>query len=211
MFIEYPASKASLAQRKLTFGVGVNDAKYNLSVFVAGKKFTCPYYSVWSQMLKRCYSTCFHIDCPTYVDCKSCPEWLMFSTFKKWMEAQNWRGNELDKDLIVKGNKIYSPETCIFVDRKVNCILNENGNASSSTAIGAVYIKKSGRFRAVCNDGNKRKLSLGCYSTEAQAHAAYCIRKAMIVRQVASEQPSRVKLLLSRIADEIETGTYFTN
>jgi len=104
--------------RKLVCGVGINDADYRVRVqkelpkSSSGKRnretvFMCPFYKVWENMINRCYNPRHLVKRPTYIDCTVCEEWKIFSNFKAWMETQNYIDRQLDKDLIVKGNKVY--------------------------------------------------------------------------------------------------------
>jgi len=77
-------------------------------------------YSIWSSMLKRCYSTKTHINNPTYKKCTVIPLWHNFQNFAKWFEQNYIEGYELDKDIIKTGNKEYGPNTCLFVPRIQN-------------------------------------------------------------------------------------------
>ena len=104
---------------KLVWGVGVNDLGYRTQVKEdvtknGGKRireivFLCKYYTAWIGMLKRCYSKKYLESYPTYFGTSVCSEWLSATAFKKWMEKQDWHGKCLDKDIIVPGNKLYSP------------------------------------------------------------------------------------------------------
>ena len=75
-------------------------------------------------MMQRCYSDKFKKTHPSYILCKTSKEWLLFSNFKNWMKSQNWQGMELDKDLKIKGNKIYSEDTCLLIPSKLNVLLS---------------------------------------------------------------------------------------
>ena len=122
---------------KLVYGVGVNDADYVVSInetvgYVDGKRkeklvWICPFYRTWKGMLGRGYSEKLKLKYPSYKDVTVCEEWHLFSTFRAWMDQQDWEGLQLDKDLLVKGNKIYSPETCLFVSGQVNNFVLERG------------------------------------------------------------------------------------
>ena len=90
----------------LVFGVGLNDANYTVNPVVSGKSYLCSIYSRWQGMLERCYSKKYQVLSKTYSECTVCEEWLTFSNFKTWMEQQDWKGKQLDKDIIKKGNKI---------------------------------------------------------------------------------------------------------
>lgn len=106
--------------KKMLFGVGINDADYPVTTNKDGKSVSCPFFSKWSWMLYRCYDPVTLNNNPRYRGCFVCDEWLTFSNFKKWMEAQEWEGMELDKDIIIEGNKTYCPEACAFVHLRTN-------------------------------------------------------------------------------------------
>jgi len=122
------ASKKSLSRRSLVHGVGVNDADYNTQI-VNNKKviWRCPFYDKWYAMLKRCYSPLWHKQYPTYIGCSVCPEWRYFSKFRLWMENQKWEGMELDKDILIKGNRVYGPDTCCFIPQAINYLFGSGG------------------------------------------------------------------------------------
>lgn len=79
-------------------------------------------YKTWASMLQRCYDKKFQAGNPTYTDCSVDPEWHNFQNFAEWMSKQDYRGKELDKDIKVKGNEVYSPETCMFVTQAENAV-----------------------------------------------------------------------------------------
>lgn len=106
--------------KKKIYGVGVNDADYQVSDSSSGKEVRCQYYIQWKNMLARCYSSAYHKQNKTYIGCSVDPRWYSFMSFRSWMMEQDWEGNQLDKDIIIHGNKVYGPDTCMFVDRKTN-------------------------------------------------------------------------------------------
>ena len=81
-----------------------------------------PSYVTWVSILRRCYSEIFHIKNPTYKDCSVCPEWLNYQTFAEWFNKNHIDGLHIDKDIKIKGNKIYSPDACTFVSQTDNSI-----------------------------------------------------------------------------------------
>lgn len=110
--------------RSLIHGVGINDLDYNVSTRTPeGKQILCPFYATWRRMIRRCYSERDLLKHPTYVGKYVCDEWISASNFKAWMEKQYWEGLDLDKDILVADNTIYSPETCAFIPQKLNKIL----------------------------------------------------------------------------------------
>ena len=94
--------------------IGIGDYKAK-----EGKSLSKPY-AAWSGMIKRCYEEKRLKRNPTYRDCTVCDEWRNFQSFAKWFEKNYIEGYQLDKDILVDGNKIYSPEFCSFVTPKEN-------------------------------------------------------------------------------------------
>lgn len=113
--------------KKLVKGVGVNDADYKVKYTIKCEhlgitKIVCPFYKVWLNMLNRCYSKKRH---RCYSDSFVCEEWLVFSKFKSWMEKQDWEGKQLDKDLLLDGNKEYNPNFFCFIPKNLNLFITE--------------------------------------------------------------------------------------
>jgi hypothetical protein len=165
------------------YGIGVNDSPTPVSKSekVNGKWRTvwvCPYYAIWKGVLQRCYSDLCLKKYPTYRGCSICPEWIYFMTFKAWMMAQDWEGRQLDKDILVEGNKIYSPETCRFVEAIVNAFLNDQGVTRGEWPIGVHWNKAASKFQALCrNPFTKRQEYLGSFTCPNEAHEAWRKRK----------------------------------
>jgi len=203
-FEEIPASKSSISKRKLVYGVGTNDAKYIISRQNSlNKKCICPYYRVWVTMLQRCYDSKSHVYNPTYIGCTICTEWLVFSNFKHWMEAQDWQNKELDKDLLHKGNKLYSPETCVFTSQEINKLINNHNSQRGDYMLGVQLNLRGKLFKARCRLGGKQKY-LGSFTLESEAHEAYCKAKATYIIKVANQQTDvRIKSALLLRASEI--------
>lgn len=80
----------------------------------------------WRNMIRRCYSEKVLRKCPTYKDVTVCGEWKCFQNFAKWFyenyNFESMRDWDLDKDILIKGNKSYSPETCCFVPQEINTL-----------------------------------------------------------------------------------------
>ena len=121
---------------KLVEGIGVNDAPFVVSPTIINKRVTHPAYSTWRNMLVRCYSSKYKEKYPTYVGVTCCTEWLSFITFAKWFKDNYIEGYHLDKDLLYKSNKIYSPKTCIFVPTDINTFLTTSASARGTLPLG---------------------------------------------------------------------------
>lgn len=144
-------------------------------------------------MLVRCYSAASQVNNPTYVGCSVCEEWLTFSNFKCWMETQDHEGNQLDKDLLFQGNKVYSPETCIFVSPQVNSFLTECTVSRGKHPIGARLHNKSGKFLSQCSNPFTNKIEhLGSFNTAYEAHTAWLNRKLELAKELSVLQSNPV-------------------
>ncbi len=171
------------------FGAGINDADYQVSKRIGSKRQRCKFYQAWSGMLKRCYSEEYQAKRPTYKGCYVCSEWLIFSNFKRWMEAQDWQGKELDKDLIKRGNKVYSPESCCFISKALNLFLTESGLSRGAFMIGVYIDISSGKFKSSCSNQFSGKVEhLGYFDDESSAHIAWKKRKHELACQLADLQ-----------------------
>lgn len=185
-------------KNKLVYGVGINDADYRVvsrhsniedgSILVR----KCPFYTRWVSMLARSYSPSLHLEHPTYAGCSVCDEWIYFSNFKSWMQSQDWQDKHLDKDLLIPGNKIYSPETCVFVESKVNNFLTESTSARGNYPIGVNLDKGTGKFKAQCyNVVTSKKEYLGLFNSPDDAHKAWLAFKLEQAKILATGQQDK--------------------
>lgn len=188
-----------MKSKKLVYGVGINDAdhfvkKYETIGCVDGKKkqklvWKCPHYQSWVSMLARCYSAKFQERNPTYAGCSVSEEWKTFSNFKAWMETQDWQDKQLDKDILIEGNKVYSPESCVFVSKIVNSFTIECGAARGEWMIGVKRHKRNNKFISRCRNPYSKKLEhLGLFTCELEAHQAWQVRKLELAHLLAAEQ-----------------------
>lgn len=171
-------------RNKLLYGVGINDADYVVQPIdvITGKQVFCPFYQKWRDMLTRCYSEKCQERQPTYEGCSVCDEWLTFSIFKAWMEEQDWEGKQLDKDLLNSENKIYSPDTCIFVSSVLNTFVTDCGSAKGDYMIGVYFHKRDRKFVSQCNNPiTKKNEHLGYFTSELSAHLTWKARKSELV------------------------------
>lgn len=175
--------------KRLVQGVGVNDADYKVTQYINGKQFMCPFYDRWKSMLERCYSSKFHMKNPAYIDCLVCDEWLIFSNFKAWMERQDWSGKELDKDLLIAGNKTYSPSACLFIPKDINQFTNDLRSARGEYPIGVCFNNWHKMLNALCrNPFTKKQENLGYFNCQIKAHEAWRKRKHELACQLADLQ-----------------------
>ena len=147
-------------------------------------------YKVWNSMLERCYSNKSLIHNPTYKDCTVCREWHCFANFEKWFDENYYEiDNEtmcLDKDILVKGNKIYSPETCIFVPQRINTLFCKSDSIRGKYQIGVSFDNKQNSFMSYMTVDNNFKF-LGYYNNEQDAFNTYKKAKEKYIKKIAEQ------------------------
>lgn len=198
VFVKIKASERSMFTRKLVLGVGLNDAWYSVNPSVNGKYRACPVYTKWHNMLKRCYDPKLQKKHVTYRDCKVCDEWLTFSNFAKWYESNSIDGYQLDKDIKIKGNKIYSPETCLFIPTRINTLLIDCGASRGDTMAGTYLDKRHGTYSAKVRIDGKAQ-HIGYFKTEKLAREAYVIAKNEEIKRKCGEYPKFAKYLINHL------------
>lgn len=175
-------------------GVGIIGSKYMARL---------PYgeptkeYSTWRSMLRRCFDDKRKSLQPTYKDATCCDEWLLFENFYEWLHSQSnfdkWLNGDkwaIDKDILVKGNKTYSPSTCCLVPKNVNNLFIKSQNARGKYPIGVG--KQYKNFTAKCQNPFTGKTEpLGTHETVEQAFLAYKKEKESYIKQVATEEYSK--------------------
>jgi len=143
-------------------------------------------------MLNRCYGKVHQDKFPTYKGCTVCDEWLVFSNFMLWMENQDWVGKQLDKDILIQGNKIYGPDTCLFVPEKINYLFCSSAERKGEYPIGVSLFKRDGTFKAQCKL-NGKQMHIGYYKTVSAAFDAYKQFKYKIISDIALDQKEPLK------------------
>jgi len=162
--------------KKLVQGKGVNDYEGNIK----GNDCELKCYNIWRGVLRRCYSEKFYKTNPTYKGCSVCEDWLLYSNFRKWF-SDNYRWDldkmgiklELDKDLLVEGNKMYSPETCVFLPRLVNSFLSINYKNNISGVTGVSWDKNSRKWKSQISKGDGHNTYLGLFNNIEDAKVSY--------------------------------------
>lgn len=147
-------------------------------------------YNTWMNMLKRCYDQNVKKRLPTYKDCKVCDSWLNFQNFAKWFDNNKYKmdGYEIDKDLIKKGNKLYSPNTCALIPKNLNLLL-----LTPITKTLPAGVSKNGKnFRARYNNISGDNIHIGTFKTAEEAHQTYVVAKEAHVKEVANEWRGRI-------------------
>lgn len=168
-----------MREKKLVFGIGLNDLGYPVK--------DCPFYAKWKYMHRRCYHTKKIGEMPTYSDKTVHEDWHLASNFKSWMQKQDWKGKELDKDLLYPKNTVYGPDTCCFISKQINYFMTERQNHRGEYPIGVHWSNKDKVFVAAVSMYGKQTY-LGAFSTPEEAHQAWLDKKIEMAYTLASQQ-----------------------
>ncbi|UGO46092.1 HNH endonuclease [Bacillus phage vB_BanS_Chewbecca] len=151
-------------------------------------------YKIWSSIMNRVYDIEYHHNNPTYSGCSVAEEWHNFQIFAKWYDDNYYEIDgqrmQLDKDILIKGNKIYSPETCVFVPQCINLLLTKRENERGMYPIGVHAFQN--RYKAQCSNGFGKQKHLGMYDTPKEAFIAYKQYKESVIREIANSYIDRI-------------------
>lgn len=146
-------------------------------------------YSIWHSLISRCYNEKMRHNFPAYENCIVCDEWHNFQVFADWYEDNYYNDNSggrmhMDKDILITGNRLYSPETCIFVPQRINMIFMTKFNKSGLPTGVSSYRNK---FRSKYNNEE-----LGIFITLDEAVKAHEDAKRIHIKQVANEYKDKI-------------------
>lgn len=178
------------------YGVGIIDKPV---IKCSGNHTQHPLYKVWSSMLQRCYDEKLHVDRPTYKGCSVVDSFKSLTNFIAWADKQIGSKNKdldgkqfhLDKDILLKGNKIYSPETCCFVPHDINTQFTMSKSKRGELPVGVSKRKGSVLFRAQIKSNGKVK-SLGQFKTIEEAFLSYKTAKETHVKSLANKWKEQI-------------------
>ena len=172
-------------------GVGITGTKYPITVNGVQTKE----YDLWKSMLKRCYSDIYKKKNPTYEGCEVSDNFKSYEYFYEWCQSQVGFGNDgwqLDKDLLIKGNKVYSENTCVFIPKEINQILIKCTASRGKHLIGVYWSKTANAFVARVSRNKGCSEHLGLFSTELEAFNAYKTAKETFVKEQANKWKSQI-------------------
>lgn len=165
---------------RLVYGVGINDKKG----FSSSKE-----YRLWADMLRRCYTKNPIRGQECYQRCSVSENFKSFSYFYNWCQNQIGFGSDnfqLDKDVLIKNNKIYSEDNCIFIHREINSSLERCSKSRGSLPIGVYF--DSRKKLIICRIRNgKGQVCLGSFNNEIDAFNAYKKEKEIYIRSLAEK------------------------
>lgn len=172
----------------LVFGIGVNSKEYPANI----KGNPTKEYDLWTSLLRRCYSSKYQQGKPTYIGCSVSENFKNYSYFYKWVQNQIGFGQgdfQLDKDLLLRGNRVYSENTCLFLPRELNTLFTARRNHRGGFPLG---VSKNGcRFTAECCTERSSR-HIGRFDTPELAFQAYKQTKEAFIKQQAEKWKDRI-------------------
>lgn len=157
---------------QVIYGFGINDLGRNVT--------NDQIYFTWKRMIERCYAGVTLEKFPTYEDKYVSQKWKFATKFEEWMSIQQWEGMELDKDLLVLGNKEYNPETCSFVPKRINLVLGISEGKRGEYPLGVCH-HNDGPNQYMARSAQKY---IGIFANPMSAHKAWQKAKAQDILDV---------------------------
>lgn len=178
---------------KTVLGIGyLGEGKYKEKINGKNTKV----YSYWRHMLRRCYDAYVLNENISYIDCIVCKEWHNFQIFAQWFEENYYEVEgermHLDKDILIKGNKIYSPDTCIIVPQRINSLFIKKQSDRGNCLIGVRWHKRDCVFEVRCKDVDCKQQYLGYFKDEYEAFMVYKQYKEKVIKQVADRYKNTI-------------------
>ena len=177
------------------YGVGILGTKYPSKINGVLTKE----YVLWSNMLERCYSDNFKKKYPTYEGCEVSDKFKSYEYFYEWCQNQIGFSNDgngypfhLDKDLLIKGNKVYSEDSCVFIPQEINSLLTKSTASRGEYLIGVYWSKTAKAFKAQISKNKGGREHLGYFKTELEAFNAYKQAKESFVKEQANKWKGKV-------------------
>lgn len=168
--------------RDKVFGIGVLDIPFSKNLSEETRRA----YSVWQDILDRCYNVKRRKRLPTYSGCTVCDEWVYFSNFLKWYNENVKHGQHIDKDIIVKGNKVYSPSTCCSVPKAINSMIASCHSRGKKDLPVGVY-RCGNKYVSYMYDKDSNQKYLGVFDSIENAFNIYKKEKEKYIQKVARE------------------------
>ena len=175
------------------YGVGILGIKYPSTINGVNTKE----YALWNHMLERCYSNTYKKKYTTYEGCEASENFKSFEYFYEWCHRQVGFGNQgwhLDKDLLTKGDKVYSENTCVFLPQEINKVLTKREVSRGNHLIGVYWCNTKKVFVARVNKNKGKQEYLGRFKTEIEAFNAYKVAKEAFVKEQANKWKDKIDI-----------------
>jgi len=153
-------------------------------------------YDRWNNMLKRCYSKRYKNNKKSYNGCSVCDEWQNYQNFARWFDENYYQieGCEMhiDKDILIKNNKVYSPDTCIIVPEFINSMFTNRKAERGALPLGVNWNEDHQKYQSACCDPLGKRHRLGYFDTPEKAFDAYKRKKEEVIKKVADKYKNQI-------------------
>lgn len=149
-------------------------------------------YRVWNGMLRRAEPK-YAKQYPSYAGTSVAPEFHRFADFSRWaMQQVGWgvEGHQLDKDLLSKDSRVYSPSTCVFLPMPINVLLTRGDRNRGVLPIGVKATGYGQFFARMKIDGVDTRL--GRFQTIDDAFQAYKAAKEANIKRLAEQYKDQI-------------------
>ena len=187
------------------YSIGILGTKYPSAINGVKTKE----YILWTHMLQRCYSDTSKKRNPTYIGCEVSENFKYYEYFYEWCNNQfgfNNKDWQLDKDLLIKGNKVYSESTCVFIPSEINLLLVKCTASRGKHLIGVYWSKTANAFVARVNKNKGKSEHLGLFNTELEAFNAYKVAKESFVKEQANDWKGKIDKRAYEALPDYEAG-----
>lgn len=189
--------------KRYVCGFGLNNLEFSAQPKVEGKQIIHPGYRAWHNMLSRCND--WDIErLPSYRGITCDEVWKYTSNFILWYKDNYRAGLVLDKDLLSRGNTIYSVGTCMYIPKEINSFLTSADSIRGENFLGVDF--QSSGFRARISLNNKSN-HLGYFKTQEEAHRAWQLAKIEQAKVLKSRYSfPEMQLVIDRLQEDYDTN-----
>lgn len=188
-----------------------SSGKWVSTYITGGVQYKTKSHQTWQDMKSRCVvGSRYQKKRPSYEGCEVSKEFLDFQYFADWYNMQignNLPHYDLDKDLLVHGNKIYGEAFCVLLPTSLNGFLVSPKTTQGIYPTGVHLNKCRGKFIARVSSGDDRKY-LGSFETVGQAFDAYKEAKEKEAQQWYVRLKSGEFIVDERVINALENWKY---
>ena len=196
-YIDLKTGKIKNPYHPSIFNIGyLGIGKYRTSQTTTKKNKNTNQYKTWRTMLERCYCPKFAITHPSYDNCIVVEEWHNFQNFAEWYDENYYELKDervaLDKDILKKGNKLYSPSTCIFTPQFINGLFITYKKSRGKFPIGVSYNKRFKKYQVVFSKNSKLYQFGFNFDTPIEAFETYKLEKEIYIKTIANKYKTKI-------------------
>lgn len=152
-------------------------------------------YETWKGVFHRAYSEKYSKGKPTYDTCEVNPEWYCFQDFGKWINTQiGWKlpDWQIDKDLLVKGNKEYGTETCVLLPRRLNMLIVNRVGGRGDLPIGVHWDTEREKYVGQFRDASGNRGGMKRFENPDEAFIYYKTNRERVIKEVAETYKDQI-------------------